>query len=204
MKAILKSDLLTLRMLAKSYAIVFAMMLLFTFIMKNTAFLAFYPAFMTVMLPNTLAASTEQSGWESCLLTMPVRPEWVVRSRYLIILLFGTASAFVGFVLSLFVPQDDRAAGIIALLVALLIPLVINSIVLPCIYRFGLQKARIIMIVLICVPSLLIPTLQIFSFGEPPALLFEPWFYAALFAGSLVLYFLSSLVSTTIYRHMEH
>ena len=202
MKGLLYKDLLLIRRQAKFLLLMLAVYA-FTFILAARGgdpvssagaagiVTAFAVMLETVLVINTMAYD-ESAKWDGYARTLPVGPGGVVGAKYLFVLLFSAAMAALAVLAEAALLRGritgEDAAGAAA--GAGLSPLVLCSVLLPFVYRFGLQKARFVMAAIFLIPWALTSLLKNFSSGVPweTVVRFLPLAAALLFAGS---YFLS-------------
>ena len=124
-------------------AVVFAAVSVFS---DNTLF-AIYPLMLGALLPVTLHAYDERSGFLRCACTMPVSRRNVVASRYAELLLaLGLGLAVLGAVRTigaLFGAGDTGSTA--ELLVMALLSVDLAALLLPLIFRFGTERARMLL-----------------------------------------------------------
>lgn len=202
MMTMLKSDFYQLLKLCKSWILAFGLMLILTLVQKQTMFMIFYSTFLAFMLPYTLASFDEQSQWLSHLTCLPISRGDLVRGRYLTILLFSLVMNGLGLLCTL--PLQNYQAALILCSVGIVISLVTCSVTLPLVFKFGSQKARIAVMLFCILPAVVVPFLKLQ--GEViqfPAYLSKAWFHLALIGASLLLYLISSFISTYIVQKTE-
>ena len=123
-------------------AVVFAAVSVFS---DNTLF-AIYPLMLGALLPVTLHAYDERSGFLRCACTMPVSRRNVVASRYAELLLaLGLGLAVLGAVRTigaLFGAGDTGSTAELLVMALLLVDLA--ALLLPLIFRFGTERARML------------------------------------------------------------
>ena len=156
MLASYKSDFYLLRGYLKTYIGTFALMIVFSVVQKSSYFAYFYPAFMAVFTPFSLFSLAEQSGWESMLLSAPITRADIVRGRYMMCLSIDLIMLLVGFITALFL-KSDISSNIAALLLSLAAVLVLNSLVIPIVYKFGATKGRFAVMVICILPAIVFP-----------------------------------------------
>lgn len=136
----IKSDLFLLRGQLRSQLLVFAFMIIMSFMQDSNTFVFFYAAFICVFTPFTLASLTEQSGWEAVLLSAPVSRSHMVRARYAVSLGFICVITIISFAVATL--MERNVENIYIMLVYLPVNLLLIGLLLPLIYKFGVQKAR--------------------------------------------------------------
>lgn len=146
------------------------------------------------MLPMSSLALDEQSSWRAFACALPVRRGQLVAAKYLLVVVLEAASvvllALVGGVTSLFSAVNWQelllSVGIIGLLVLLM-----NALTMPMMYKFGVEKARLLMMLVFMIVFLAFSQMQVLqqavlSLGALPLWL-APVAVIALYVGSCYL-----------------
>lgn len=149
MKGLLLKDILTL---CKQTKIILLLMAVFACVpgLSATAFALFYGA----MLPITALAYDERSKWDELSAMMPYTTRAIVGSKYVLgLLLVGVISALsavsqVVIDVARRAPLDTEALASIPLMACT--ALIMMLIDLPLMFRLGVEKGRIIYILLTC------------------------------------------------------
>lgn len=162
----------------------------------------------SALLPQTVMAYNEKNKWDRMVLTMPVSRDQIVGERYLMSFLL-VASAFViciafAFIKTLIGGGDINEALQFVLLMGGM-TIIINSIYLPVIFRFGMERARLCVII---IAGIVGAAVYMISSGEASWLttLAERIMNANIFlflAICLLIYILSMLVSMGIYSKKQ-
>ena len=160
MKALLLKDIFSLR---RQFRVLLCIIGLYTFLsilQKNIGFLTAMITLLSVMLPITAQAYDETSSWEKYALSMPITRKQLVGSKYLL----GFLAGFVGTVFSIFLhcivslPQHLASFSEIMLtsFLALEAGLLFLSILFPILFRFGVEKGRILMAGIVFLPFIIV------------------------------------------------
>lgn len=152
MIGLITKDLLSLKKVGIRIGFI---IVLYAVIFSSTGSLAFLSAFITVfctmLIINTFAYD-ELAKWDIYALSMPVTKKQIVLSRYLLCILFDAAGIIVSFLLGLIFRKLDAELSTI-LYCFFAASLVIAAIMMPLLYKFGTQKARIWIILLFLAPT---------------------------------------------------
>lgn len=153
MKGLLLKDIYNLRKAGKQYILILAFFTVYCFFLKNPSF---FPM-MTVMSFSMLILSSmgydEAAGFDKYALTLPVNREDLVRTKYLLLLLLLAAGFVVGMtgnVLINFFIQGEKASfteNIVSITAVVVIFLLVYSTVLPLVFKMGVEKARVLMLI---------------------------------------------------------
>ena len=149
MKGLVWKDIYTLLKQAK---FILLLMVLFACLpgYSMSAFAIFYGA----MLPITALAYDERSKWDELAAMMPYSVKEIVGSKYVLgLLLVGGISALsiaARIVIGIIKAAPFDAEGIISILILACLSLVLLMVDLPLMFRLGVEKGRIIYILLTC------------------------------------------------------
>ena len=149
MKGLMWKDIYTLLKQAK---FILLLMVLFACLpgYSMSAFAIFYGA----MLPITALAYDERSKWDELAAMMPYSVKEIVGSKYVLgLLLVGSISALsiaARIVTGIIKATPFDAEGIISILILACLSLVLLMVDLPLMFRLGVEKGRIIYILLTC------------------------------------------------------
>ena len=149
MKGLVWKDIYTLLKQAK---FILLLMVLFACLpgYSMSAFAIFYGA----MLPITALAYDERSKWDELAAMMPYSVKEIVGSKYVLgLLLVGSISALsiaARIVIGIIKAAPFDAEGIISILILACLSLVLLMVDLPLMFRLGVEKGRIIYILLTC------------------------------------------------------
>lgn len=211
MTGLILKDFLILRKTLRSYL---AILVIYTAVafsgFWNASFVGGFMMVMVAMLPMNVFAYDKQAKWDTYGLALPVGRTKTVAARYLCVLLLLLGSvvltAIAGLALYTTGHLEDPAEFMVSCAVIGLIAVLMNAALLPFLYKFGPERARIMLYsmagLLFFVGWLLLVPLGgigwLKSLGEPtPAQISAIPFIAAL--AGLVLLALSFLLSRHFY-----
>ena len=205
MKGLILKDLLNLKGTFKTLGV---MMLFFTvvFIPAGNNFIFGIIIFMFAMMVITTISYDDLARWDSYALTMPVTRKEIVLSKYLVLGILNIAGALlsliVGFIGTMIMGRSFSLEILAIIGVVFLIALIFGSVMLPLIYKFGAEKARLILILCALIPTGLILLLEQLQIPIPTDA--NPWIYLLiLIAFTLAGLILSYGLSLKIYEKKE-
>lgn len=119
---------------------------------------------VTVFMMSSLVISTISMDdfvkWDKYALTLPLSRKDIVKSKYELLLLLSVTGAAIGLVVSIIynvIVGEASAEDILMMgIMMVAISIALLGIVMPVIYKFGVEKARILMMVCIFLPIVLI------------------------------------------------
>lgn len=212
MKALLLKDFYVIMKYCRSVfliAIIFWMLATLDVDMNNTFFII-YPILLISMLPHTLIAYDERARWDIYSMTFPWSRKQLVTERYLLAaIMLGVAWLLSLLVLTIHAMISSDWSVLSYLPVLFSFGLFTPSLVLPFVYKFGTEKARLIyyfvigLVTAVTVIIGLVSTNSVdigsFSFGNLPANLL----FTAIVIVSILLFAGSWQLSIRIYRKRE-
>lgn len=171
MLGLIKKDLLLLKTNTKVFIFVILFYILFgvTSDFEPSVITAMLTLVMSMMVLSTMQWD-EQTKWNSYVLTTPVSRKMLVISKYLLSLITITIGTITGFVCSIIVTLIKKLVfdvqnyvfNIETLVITLTVfgvMLLINATLLPAIYKFGVEKTRVVLILLVGLPVFIISVL---------------------------------------------
>ena len=148
MKGIVIKDLLTLKSSMKTVVLI---VILFGFMgaKSGSAYMSTFASVYAAILPMTCMAFDERSRFNRYAVIMPVNLRDVVLSKYVVGLILAVAATAVA------TAMTALSGGSIGETVAasIAIPMVYHSLLLPLMFKFGVEKSRIIILAGVVVPA---------------------------------------------------
>lgn len=111
---------------------------------------------MNMMIPLTCAAYAEQCGWDSFGNALPVSRTKTVLARYctgMVVMLATLLLVAAAQVIMMF--TGNSAMDWSVYIAVVLISLLINAVMNPIVYKFGVQKSRFVMMAVFLVPTII-------------------------------------------------
>ena len=205
MEGLILKDLLNLR---STFKMLGAMIVFFAvaFLREGNSFVFGIIILMFAMMVVTTISYDDLAKWDAYALTMPVTRAEMVLSKYLVMALLNTLGAvlslIVGVAGSIIMRKsfDLEILTIIGLIY--LIAFIFGSVIIPLIYKFGTEKARLMLFLCALLPTALI--LLVEQLDVPLPTTGNPWIYLILLvACSVIGVILSYLISLKIYTKKE-
>ncbi len=200
MRALILKDFYVVGKQARAF---FLLLLVFTCLPGS--FYNTFAIFYATMLPYTVMAYDERSKWDHLAPLLPYSPGEIVGSKYVLGYLSCLAAAALSLILRLALGSflHQMPAQLVASTAAALgTGFCILAITLPLMFRFGVERGRLVMffmIVLVCASAGVLGTI-FFSAGELPPSSSLALPSALLLLGGLAVSILSIPLSIGIYR----
>lgn len=216
MKGLILKDLLTLKNQMRNIMIIIIGFIILSIMMENYFYIAFIIPFYIVMLVISTFSYDELNNANTYIVALPYNRKTIVKARYYLSLMSIITSLLIGAILSLVTPllnPDMDFMSTFASSVATIIGVIlVISLLMPCFYKFGVQKGRVILFIAIMAVSFLIGI--ILSLFENSTLKIAEFFsalentnYVILIAGTiliiLLILYISYLFSCKIFKNKE-
>ncbi|MDO4324137.1 MAG: ABC-2 transporter permease [Lachnospiraceae bacterium] len=201
MMSLVYKDLMNLKQQGRIYILIMGIWAVVAGMERNPAFLGGVLSVFSVLVAITAYAYDEKAGWDKYALTMPVGKKELVLSKYVLAVLMMACSMvlFLGLNAVLRTPEKELF-DLTCIFLAL--GLLAMDVILPLIFRFGVEKGRVIMILAFLILSVIglvgselsAPVLQILS---------SKLFNLFLVAAGILLLPVSVWISFAVYRRKE-
>ncbi|HHY28469.1 MAG TPA: ABC-2 transporter permease [Desulfitobacterium dehalogenans] len=173
MKGLLIKDIFALKTQGKILLALLVFYAVYSIVFQNPSMLAAMIILLCIMLPMTTMAYDEKSKWDKYALSMPIQRRTIVLSKYLFAIiaeLLGVVIVGVlGGVIVIFTGEMEIRELLIMTLALGGVGLFLLAVILPILFKFGIEKARFIVLLVFFIPSMvamMLPQLGI----EPPSL----------------------------------
>ena len=218
MKAMLYADWMNFRQSFRSLLFVLAVFAATAFAMNGPMFFNFTVVFLSIMVPTTLFAADQAYGWNRLSLSMPILRRDVVASKFLMGLFINLALVAVSAVLTVIyariTPDVSLFENLSAILTCEGIAMLMMGVLLALSFKYGIEKARYIIMACVWVPVLGVFVLEKLPWFEAALHAAGNWLNAlhvsqivTLLAGafvvSLAVYALCYLISVKVYQKTE-
>lgn len=210
MRGLIYKDLYNLKKYMRQLVfIIAAMAVLFGMQDSGSSFLGVYTVMVSMMVVISSMSYDEFAKWDKFVLTMPVSRKTLVGSKYLLGLLVTAGGSLIaialGLIIGIVTRRGTSADDLIGIAACFFVCLLLLSILLPLLYKFGVEKARMMILAVAMLPTLGVilfsrmglPFGEIFTDTVVNVLLF------AAPAAVLLLFGLSYLLSVSIVNKKE-
>lgn len=201
MKGLLYKDMCNLKQQLKMYVLVMAVWLIVGIANKDPYFFGGLVMMFTLLVPMSSISYDEKAKWDRYALTMPVSTTDIVLSKYVLALI----CAVIGGIISIGVGMciaNDIGEIILSTGVLMMLGLCITSIILPLIFKFGVEKSRLLLMLVFLVPSIIIIFATRFAGLTIDDDILMKILYLSPFAAVLLIS-MSALISINIYKKKE-
>lgn len=213
MTGLIVKDFCTLKKQMKIYIVFLAFYAIYGIAVKKSSMFLGMCSMLSMILPISTFSWDEYVKWDKYAMALPLSPKLIVLSKYIVALLLETITIIIGLPLIIMIEFTKGDVhlfeSLITCLVIVSVGIIFYSIFLPNIYYFGVEKARIILLILIAIPSVLIflilnskiPILNIEQLRPSKTLLELLPFI--LFGVAIISFVVSFFISVAIYKKKE-
>lgn len=213
MTGLIVKDFCTLKKQMKIYIVFLAFYAIYGIAVKKSSMFLGMCSMLSMILPISTFSWDEYVKWDKYAMALPLSPKLIVLSKYIVALLLETITIIIGLPLIIMIEFTKGKVhlfeSLITCLVIVSVGIIFYSIFLPNIYYFGVEKARIILLILIAIPSVLIflilnskiPILNIEQLRPSKTLLELLPFI--LFGVAIISFVVSFFISVAIYKKKE-
>ncbi len=156
MKGLILKDFINLKRNFKIFGVLSLLYTLLAITSKDTGFLSGVITMLFAILTLSLYSYDDLAKWDIFALTMPITKEDMVRSKYIMLILLtllGTAfSSIVSISINIVIKKVDFLDPVSNSLIGAFVVIVLYSILLPFIIKFGVEKARLILFITMFIP----------------------------------------------------
>lgn len=155
MKALILKDLYQVKAYCRSLLLLVGLFSLGVPFSGGNIFFCIYPVVMMSMIPMTLLAYDERTKWSSYCAALPFRRSQIVSGKYVLSLLLTLPTMLLVLALSALHIADSGSGQwdfLSVLFVSLLVLATLSiSLCMPFLFRFGVEKGRLLYIGMICI-----------------------------------------------------
>ena len=201
MKGVLLKDVYNVKNLILYYALVAAVFAVVSVVSSNIYFFCGFMIFISVGLVSSTISYDAQDKWDRYALSSGVSRRTAVLSKYVFTVVTILCSLALGLILALALGYR-QAVDFLPVVAYSFAGVLSVGIVLPCFFRFGVEKARVIyMIVIVFTVALMVGGISLFERLNFAAQ--APWMLVLLAVLSVAILAISYFVSLRIYRNKE-
>lgn len=210
MKGLIIKDLIALKKQVKIFLILAAFYIVFSIVTKNTGMFGAMVILLCVMMPITTMSFDEHYKWDRYALSLPISRKTVVISKYVLGILLDLAAIVIvaptSIVIGSVVGKMEINESLVASLAIGGVALLFLSIILPIIFKFGVEKGRMLMMTIFFVPAILVMLISSLGIALPNKLMLEkltiylPFVLPVMVIGVLLI---SIYISIGIYTRKE-
>lgn len=193
-------DLINLKKQLKIFIFMLVFYFIFSMTTKNGSMFGTMVTLLFAMQPITALAFDEKANWDKYALAMPVSRAEIVISKYVLGILLSLFAALLNFIAQFLLGTEINVDNK-TVFVTLSVSIIFISLLLPVIFKFGVEKGRLLMFIV-----LMLPTLIILMFKDTFSSITQDMIIKAIYGLPLLaiaILILSMLLSISIYKKKE-
>lgn len=206
MTGLILKDLFGLKKQGRILMFLGAFYVIYSISVKNTSMLAGMGLLMCAMMPITTMSYDEYCKWDRYAISMPVTRKMIVLSKYFLGILLEVVGILVLAPISIIMVKITGEMKINEVMIVLLvisgIALTFLSFVFPIIFKFGVEKGRMLMMLVIFTPTILVMILPKIGFTLPNEQTLKHLLYVTPFA-VIAIVLISIQLSIAIFEKKE-
>lgn len=207
MIGLIVKDFMTIQRQMKAQAFVLIFLLIMAIFMQESSMLLAVIVFIVTIQAITALAYDEQSSWDKYANTLPIPKGDIVLSKYILSVLLMMMGLVVAlpmvFLINHLTNNEITTEFFFTFIMIVTSTLCLLAVLLPIYIKFGSIKGRMVLIALCFIPGFLLGVFKEYIPDITRSFLdVKQFIYLTPFAGLLLLW-LSSLISTAIYKRKE-
>ena len=159
MKGLILKDLSIIKNQMKSLLIIMVLFVFLSIVNKEFSFILFIVPFYMIMILITTLSYDEFNHWDTYCNTLPFSRKDIVKAKYLLFNLCNIFLLVIGLLVSVIVPlfTDITFESLFSSIIGTVLGIsIVISLLIPFYYKYGSQKGRIMLFVVIMASALLI------------------------------------------------
>lgn len=156
MKGLLIKDILNLKKTLSAVIVTLPFFIIITYASNNPSMIIGMVALQLTMLSISSMSYDELAKWDNYALAMPISRKKIVISKYILSLILSTIGVLVSIIIAYIIILLKGKVNITELLLTAylvyLVSIYFICVLLPCIYKFGVEKSRLMMMMIIGIP----------------------------------------------------
>ncbi|MGB4606880.1 MAG: ABC-2 transporter permease [Tissierellia bacterium] len=202
MTGLIIKDLLNLKKQGKIYLLLVVFYFAMGLVNENTSMFTSMMTMVAVLIPLTAMAYDERSKWDRYALTMPISRKNMVMSRYLLGLIFLIVAFVLSMLVNMVISNMKTAENTLVVLGGFSTGLMLMSVIFPLLFKFGVEKGRIFMMIVIFIPVAALMMISKLGISMPDEEIIKSVIYLSPIIGA-VIFLISIYVSLWIYKKKE-
>jgi ABC-2 type transport system permease protein len=187
MTGLIIKDLLNLKKQGKIYLLLVVFYFAMGLVNENTSMFTSMMTMVAVLIPLTAMAYDERSKWDRYALTMPISRKNMVMSRYLLGLIFLIVAFVLSMLVNMVISNMKTAENTLVVLGGFSTGLMLMSVIFPLLFKFGVEKGRIFMMIVIFIPVAALMMISKLGISMPDEEIIKSVIYLSPIIGAVIL-----------------
>lgn len=209
MSGLIIKDILNLRNYAKQLLLVMGIFIVYGFVLKQPEFINFILLMYGSMAVLTTMGYDEKAGWDKIAFSLPVTRQDIVRAKYMVWILLSSIAVVIASFLGIIMKHMQKESireYLLSVMTVEAIYLMLFSIIIPIVYKMGVEKARLVMLGIFILPTVAILLFAqyykgeaVFPYGDKIVQYFVPFIVIV----SIIIIYISYRTSVSILKKKE-
>lgn len=202
MKGLILKDFINLKKQFKIVGLIMLFYYIFSMMTNNSSMFGTMVTVVFAMLPITAISFDEKANWDKYALTMPVSRAEMVISKYILGIIASLISVILNYIAQFLLGTEVNGDSILMISMVFYASILFFSILLPIMFKFGVEKGRLMMFIVLMLPTFIVLLFKDnFNFTLNQDLLDKAMYGLPLLIIAILL--LSMLLSIKIYKSKE-
>lgn len=159
MKGLIIKDILNLKKSLNTLIVMFVFYILWSYKFGDPTMLVAMITLMVTMMSITSMSYDDLAKWDKFAIAMPISRKKLVYSKYILSILLSISgvsiSIAISYVIKLFNSKISTSELFLSSYIIFIISILFICVVLPLVYKFGVEKSRIMMMAVIAIPMII-------------------------------------------------
>ncbi len=202
MKGLILKDFINLKKQFRIVGLIILFYYIFSMMTNNSSMFGTMVTVVFAMLPITAISFDEKANWDKYALTMPVSRAEMVISKYILGIIASLISVVLNYIAQLLLGTEVNGDSILMISMVFCASILFFSILLPIMFKFGVEKGRLMMVIVLMLPTFIVLLFKDnFNFTLNQDLLDKAMYGLPLLIIAILI--LSMLLSIKIYKSKE-
>lgn len=171
MKGLIIKDILNLKNYGRSILLIVAFYGIFAYTINDAGFLGGMIVLLMTMMSISSFSYDDLAKWDKYALSLPISRKDMVMSKYLLSIIFIVLGAALSFVIVFAMSNIKNSVNLRELLLQTYslsaVAIIFISVLMPLLYKFGVEKSRIMIMAVFAIPTLLLVLLSKLGIAKP-------------------------------------
>lgn len=171
MKGLIIKDILNLKNYGRSILFIIGFYGIFAYTINDAGFLGGMIVLLMTMMSVSSFSYDDLAKWDKYALSLPISRKDMVISKYLLSIIFIVLGAVLSFVIVFVISNIKNSVNLWELLLGTYsssaVAIIFISVLMPLLYKFGVEKSRVMIIAVFAIPTLLVVLLSKLEIAKP-------------------------------------
>ncbi len=171
MKGLIIKDILNIKNYVRSILLIIGFYGIFAFTINDAGFIGGMIVLLMTMISVSSFSYDDLAKWDKYALSLPISRKDMVISKYLLSIIFIVLGAVLSFVIVFVISNIKNSVNLWELLLGTYsssaVAIIFISVLMPLLYKFGVEKSRVMIIAVFAIPTFLVVLLNKLGVSKP-------------------------------------